>query len=242
MADTTIRQSDGELYVPLKAVDLGDGTFAAAVAIPAAGGAVVVSGPLTDTQLRATAVPVSGPLTDAQLAARLPLNVGGHTVAARVAITRPADTTQYAVGDAWSNSTTNPTVPSFTAARIAGGTGLLTTLTLVCAANQTTKPAFTIFVFDTAFTALEDNAAVDLSGAEAARLVAVFNVMTSDWKITNAAAGASGNVVAQVAPVFPAAFQCLAGSQSLYVVVRMENTYTPTSGETLTLIFGVQQD
>lgn len=187
-------------------------------------------------------IAVTGPLTDAQLAARLPLNVGGHTAAARVSVTRPSDTTQYAVGDAWSDSTSNPTVPSFTAARIAGGTGLLTSLTLACSANQTTKPAITIFVFDTTFTAINDNAAVALSAATAARLVTIFNVGASDWKITNPAAGASGNIVAQVTPVFPAAFQCLTGSQSLYVVIRLENTYTPTSGETLTLIFGVQQD
>ncbi len=49
--------------------------------------AIAVSGPLTDTQLRATAVPVSGPLTDTQLratavpvsAAALPLPTGAAT-------------------------------------------------------------------------------------------------------------------------------------------------------------------
>lgn len=203
---------------------------------------ISVEGGLTDAELRAAAVSVDGPLTDAQLAARLPLNVGGHTVASRVAVTRPADTAQYAVGDAWSDSTTTPTVPSFTAARIAGGTGLLTTLTLVCAANQTTKPAFTVLVFDTTYTAIADNAAIALTDAEAARLVAVFNVATTDWKTTNPATGASGNVVAQLAPAFAAAFQCAAGSQSLFVLIRLENTYTPVSAEVLTLIFGVQQD
>lgn len=51
------------------------------------GGSVPVTGPLTDTQLRATAVPVSGPLTDTQLratavpvsAASLPLPTGAAT-------------------------------------------------------------------------------------------------------------------------------------------------------------------
>jgi hypothetical protein len=45
--------------IPFKTVDLGDGTFALATAVPAAGGGVAVT----------------GPLTDAQLAARLPLEV-----------------------------------------------------------------------------------------------------------------------------------------------------------------------
>jgi hypothetical protein len=50
-------------------------------------GTIPVTGPLTDTQLRATAVPVSGPLTDAQLratavptsVASLPLPTGAAT-------------------------------------------------------------------------------------------------------------------------------------------------------------------
>ena len=53
------------------------------------GGSVPVTGPLTDTQLRASAVPVSGPLTDTQLrassvpvsAASLPLPTGAATAA-----------------------------------------------------------------------------------------------------------------------------------------------------------------
>lgn len=59
-----------------------------------------VSGPLTDTQLRATAVPVSGPLTDAQIRATA-LPVSG-TVTADTEL--PAAT---ALGDA----TANPTAP-----------------------------------------------------------------------------------------------------------------------------------
>jgi hypothetical protein len=39
------------------------------VPVSDAGGSITVDGPLTDTQLRATAVPVSGPLTDTQLRA-----------------------------------------------------------------------------------------------------------------------------------------------------------------------------
>lgn len=44
------------------------------------GSSLTVDGPLTDTQLRATAVPVSGPLTDAQLrATAVPVTTGGLT-------------------------------------------------------------------------------------------------------------------------------------------------------------------
>lgn len=48
--------------------------------------AVPVSGPLTDVQLRATAVPVSGPLTDVQLrAAAVPVSISAST--ARIGFT-----------------------------------------------------------------------------------------------------------------------------------------------------------
>lgn len=55
----------------LDAAVLGQQTMAASLPVVIASNqsAVPVSGPLTDTQLRATAVPVSGPLTDSQLRA-----------------------------------------------------------------------------------------------------------------------------------------------------------------------------
>lgn len=54
-----------------KTPNLGQALMAGSVPVVIASNqsAVPVSGPLTDTQLRATAVPVSGPLTDAQLRA-----------------------------------------------------------------------------------------------------------------------------------------------------------------------------
>lgn len=212
--------------------DIGNGAHAQVVAID---GTVTIAdggGSLT----------VDGPLTDAQLAARLPLHVCGYTDTERVAITRPADTTQYAVGDAWSSSTTAPAVPSITAARVAGGTGRITGLRVVCSANQTTRPSLKVLVFDTAFTALEDNAAMDLSDAEAARLVGVFPVIGVDWVATNAGAGAAGNIVLQCQVDEACAFKCLSGSQELYVAVLLMNAYTPVASETLTLIFDLEQD
>jgi len=173
----------------------------------------------------------------------VPVTVGATSVP-RVSVTRPNDTTQYAIGDAWSDDTGSPTVPSFTASRAAAETGHLTGLKVFCSANQATKPAFQVLVFDTTFTALEDNAAVDLSDAEAARVAAIFEVTTGDWIETNGAAGASGNLIADVPPLAlnPPAFACLAGSQLLYVALRMTNTYTPTAEEILTLIFDVEQN
>lgn len=67
-----------------------DGT----VGVSSVGGTVAVSGPLTDTQLRAAAVPVSGPLTDVQVRAT-PLPVSGTVgVSGTVAVTGPLTDTQ----------------------------------------------------------------------------------------------------------------------------------------------------
>jgi hypothetical protein len=187
--------------------------------------------------LDSESVAVTGPLTDTQLAARLPV-----TATPRVSITRPADTAPYANGDAWSSSTTVPAVPSVAVGRVTGGTGQIIGMKAICSANQSTKPAVRALVFDTTFTALEDNAAVDLSDAEAARLVGIFDVVPAEWVVTNAAAGASGNLAAKAQSIEPCAFACLAGSQNLYVAVQMLNAYTPTSEEILTLIFDVIQD
>lgn len=67
-----------------------DGT----VGVSSVGGTVAVSGPLTDTQLRAAAVPVSGPLTDVQVRAT-PLPVSGTVgVSGSVAVTGPLTDTQ----------------------------------------------------------------------------------------------------------------------------------------------------
>ncbi|NBW77009.1 MAG: hypothetical protein EBR34_14605 [Sphingomonadaceae bacterium] len=62
------------------------------------GGSITVDGPLTDTQLRATALPVSGPLTDSQLRATAVPVTGGLTDtqlrASAVAVSGPLTDTQ----------------------------------------------------------------------------------------------------------------------------------------------------
>ena len=90
--------------------------------------AVPVSGPLTDTQLRATAVPVSGPLTDTQLrAAAVPVSASSlplPTGAATETTLGSVDTNIGALADAAVSN------PASNASVIAALKGLLTLLTL----------------------------------------------------------------------------------------------------------------
>jgi hypothetical protein len=69
------------------------GTFWQATQPVSVSGAVSVTGPLTDTQLRATAVPVSGPLTDTQLRA-LAVPVSGTFWQATQPVSGPLTDTQ----------------------------------------------------------------------------------------------------------------------------------------------------
>lgn len=56
---------------------------------------LTVTGPLTDTQLRATAVPVSGPLTDTELrATAVPVSLTSTTITGSVAVTGPLTDTE----------------------------------------------------------------------------------------------------------------------------------------------------
>ena len=89
--------------------------------------AVPVSGPLTDTQLRATAVPVSGPLTDAQLRATA------------VTVSGPLTDTQLRAAPVPVTVTSSATTPSTSAAVTAIASN--TSATAVLATNAARKSA-----------------------------------------------------------------------------------------------------
>jgi hypothetical protein len=80
LAATSTKQSDGSQKTQV--VDgsgnvIGSTSNAIDVNLKSSGASVAVTGPLTDTQLRASAVPVSGPLTDTQLRASPVAVTGG---------------------------------------------------------------------------------------------------------------------------------------------------------------------
>lgn len=99
-----------------------------------------VTGPLTDSQLRATAVPVSGPLTDTELrASAVPVDASGTTVPVSDAGTYATTSTTGAAGTA----TVTITVP-------AGKKWILkaVTVVLVTDVNVATRKDLSILVAD----------------------------------------------------------------------------------------------
>lgn len=142
-------------------------------------------------------------------------------------ITRPSDTTAYAVNDALSNSTSAPTSGGFTltgAARVSGGSGLITDMIITSSNNAATTLQGEIWIFDTSVTNINDNAAFAISDAEVKTCVAkvpfvlVADTNNSLTHIQNLGIG----------------FTCV-GSADLRYLVKVKNVYTPASAEVITV-------
>jgi hypothetical protein len=103
------RLTDGTTYL---------GSTAQRLHVSDGGVALAVSGPLTDTQLRATALPVSGPLTDTQLRAsalstadsRLPTTLGQKVMASSLSVTLASDQGAQTVQDGGGSLTVDGSV------------------------------------------------------------------------------------------------------------------------------------
>ena len=160
--------------------------------------------------------------------------------------TRPANTTQYAAGDAITDHATTPTVQSITVGRNDVGinadhaSGVINYAQLVDSANQATKADLECWLFRESPTAMEDNAAFDPTDAECATRVGVLD-FGNEPDEGNATVGAGGNCVYEVANLgIP--FECETDSFALYWVLVERGTYTPVSEETFTLILSVLLD
>lgn len=166
--------------------------------------------------------------------------VGGRTRQITTTLTRPADTTAYAAGDAVTDSTSSPTVITFaSAARVNNGSGTIIGATCVDSANQATKAQLELWLFDTTATPDNDNAAFTPTDAELLTIVGVipFNV----WYVGDATSGAGGNAVS-VAANLSLAYQCGAASTSLFGLVVVRNAYTPVSAEQFSIRLRCMQD
>lgn len=89
--------------------------------------------------------------------------------------TRPADTTAYAANDAVNNSTSAPTVMTFTGmARTTGMGGIIAGATLHVGEKNATAAEFHLWLFDTSPTMNNDNAAFAPASGDLANLVGVL--------------------------------------------------------------------
>ena len=171
---------------------------------------------------------------------KLHVTAGGISLPVNGTFTRPADTTAYAAGDAVTDSTTAPTVVTFTnCARANGLSGIISSAIMIDGAAQATKGQFELWLFDTTVTPDNDNAVFTPTDAECATLVGVIEFTT--WFVGDATAGAGGNAVS-IAKGQNFQFKCGAASRNLFGLLVVRNAYTPVSAEVFTFRLNIAQD
>lgn len=150
--------------------------------------------------------------------------------------TRPADTTAYTAGDVVAESTSAATVWTFAgAARALGLGGILQGAVFIDSVAQSTKPDLELYLFDTAVTTQNDNAAWAPTDADMEKCLGFIAFPSGLFKT------GSGNGVVNVEGIAKV-FQCASTSQDLFGILVVRNAYTPTSGEKLTIRLAVIQD
>ncbi len=160
-------------------------------------------------------------------AGRLWVSPLGFPVTVQTDVTRPADTTAYAINDAISNSTTSPTSGGFTLSNIArasGGSVLITDVLVNTSADPATPLQGEIFLFNTSVTNINDNAAFAVSDSEIKTCVGRVGFALED-------VGNNGFYHAQNLNILATC----SGSADLRFLLRARNAYTPASGEVLTI-------
>lgn len=154
------------------------------------------------------------------------LSRGDPVITCTTTVTRPSDTNVYAALDCYSNSTSAPTAGGFTftgAARASGKSVILTDIVIVNSNPAATTLQATLFVYDTAVTAVNDNAVFTVSDSEALTMVAKIPFTMQVGAANNHVHLQNLNIgVTTVA------------SADLRFIIRVENAYTPASAETLT--------
>lgn len=141
-------------------------------------------------------------------------------------IIRPADVTQYGANEVWAASTPAVGGSLFSEmAGAAGGSGRITDAIFTSSVGPGTLLQAELLLFDALVTAVADNAALVLSDAEVATLVAVIPFTLVATGANNSAKHVQGLNIGYQTVLTP----------HLYGLVKVVNTYTPASGETLTM-------
>ena len=167
--------------------------------------------------------------------------MAGRTIIANGTVTRPADTTTYTANDVISAAT--GVAITFSVARLTSGStgrsGVIQSATLVDSGNETTKLDGDLFLFDTSFTAGNDNAAFVPTDANMLNLLGVITF--SGGTARSGLAGTGGNSAYPNALSGGIPFVCLTENQ-LYGIFVARNAYVPISAEVFTFRLGILQD
>jgi hypothetical protein len=162
--------------------------------------------------------------------------VGGSMAYVGVTLTRPADTTAYAAKDAVSNSTSAPTVLTFTdLARVNAGSGYIVKARLMT--NQSTNTArFRLHLFHTAPTAINDNAAYTMLWANRANRIGYIDFAACSTEGSGSDAAFTQNDTVRLP------FVCAAATRNVIAMLETLDVFTPASAQVFYLELTVDQN
>lgn len=159
------------------------------------------------------------------------------------ALTRPADTTDYAAGDVISAATSNDHFTFLDAARSGGKNkqlgGAIATARLHSSANVAVKLDSELWLFREDIAEVADNSAFAPTDAEMLTLIGVIDFNLANWKEGNATVGAGGNAVVEA---FNLGLAFKSATTTIYGQLVARNAYIPVTGEIFTVELVISQD
>ena len=157
--------------------------------------------------------------------------VSSQVVDSNVTFTRPANTTAYADGDAITNSASAPTVLEFTNVG-AGSSQLIEIANVILTTTKAAgAPDVELWLFDTTFTAINDNLAFALTDAENLTVASVIPI-GNKYAATNNGFLQSNDLTKIVK---------LGAGTSLYGMLVATAAYTPVSAEVFDITIFVKR-
>ena len=151
--------------------------------------------------------------------------VGGKGAVVAAAFARPNDVTAYASKDAVSNSTSSPTVLTFTnIARVVAGTGYIVKARIMT--DQSTNVArYRLHLYNVAPTAINDNAAWTLLWANRAARVGYIDFDGCQTEGTGSDCANAVNTTVRLH------FAAAAGVRTLYGLLETLDAFTPAANQ-----------
>lgn len=169
----------------------------------------------------------SQPVTMASDQPAIPVTVSQTLFSVAASLTRPADTTAYTVGDAVTDSTSAPTTLSLSSVGSGNSSQIeIDSVIVTSSVKGSVLPYFRVYISNNAMTATNDNSAFALSASENNNVCAQI-----DMGAPYAAVGSTRLERHDLAIV------CTTSStNTLNVLLVIDNAYTPASGEVFRVI------
>lgn len=158
--------------------------------------------------------------------------VGRDIIRVETSFTRPADTNQYTAGDVVSDSTSSPSIMTFSQVAVGNNEpGIIRKVIFVGDESAQTNSHFYLFLFNDSVTAQNDNAEFSFSYTDRTKLISVIAL--------NPVSIGGSDQIDVVDVEIP--FVCAGGADDIYGILVADADYTPTSGENFSVSLVIEQ-